>query len=344
MIEKGKTNITITDVAKRAGVSKTTISRYLNGKFEFMSGESQKRIKDIIEELNFRPNKLARSLKSSKSGLIGVLIADISNPFSSVLVKGITDCCKEYGYNVVIANTDNDSEKEREYILSMIDQRVEGLIVNTAGENNEFLQSIDNNHVPIILADRPVFPTMFDTVKTNDYQATIDTLQYLAREGFTRVGFFTEPINNIGTRNIRQQAYRQVCSEVLDSEPQEYMIDSKDECGIENLVQTFLSTNVGQQNVIFTANGVTMLSVLGAIHRLGLSIPKDIAICGFDNWPWMELIGSGITAISQPFYDIGTECVKRVMFRLQDNSKSIPEIIELSNQLIIRGSTQLIKL
>lgn len=341
-MEKSKTNITIADVAKRAGVSKTTISRYLNGKFEFMSAESQQRIKDIIEELNFRPNNLARSLKSSKSHLIGVLIADISNPFSSVLVKGITDYCKQCGYNVVVANTDNDSEKEREYILSMIDQRVEGLIINVSGDNNEFLRDIAENHVPIVLADRPIFPTMFDTVKTNDYQATIDAITYLAEEGFTKVGYFTEPINNIGTRMIRQQAYKEAC-QILQLEPQEYVIDSKDESGIQNQVQQFLAQNQGQTNAIFTANGVTMISVLGAMHRLGLTIPQDIAICGFDNWPWMELIGPGITVVSQPFYDVGVECVKRMMFRLEENSKSSPEVIELESQFIIRGSTKLKK-
>ncbi|AIF53377.1 LacI family DNA-binding transcriptional regulator [Pelosinus sp. UFO1] len=341
-MEKSKTNITIADVAKRAGVSKTTISRYLNGKFEFMSAESQQRIKGIIEELNFRPNNLARSLKSSKSHLIGVLIADISNPFSSILVKGITDYCKQCGYNVVVANTDNDSEKEREYILSMIDQRVEGLIINVSGDNNEFLRDIAENHVPIVLADRPIFPTMFDTVKTNDYQATIDAITYLAEEGFTKIGYFTEPINNIGTRMIRQQAYKEAC-QILQLEPQEFVIDSKDESGIQNQVQQFLTHNHGQTNAIFTANGVTMISVLGAMHRLGLTIPQDVAICGFDNWPWMELIGPGITVVSQPFYDVGVECVKRMMFRLEENSKSSPEVIELESQFIIRGSTKLKK-
>lgn len=343
MMEKGKANITITDVAKRAGVSKTTISRYLNGKFEFMSAESQQRIKNIIEELNFRPNNLARSLKSSKSRLIGVLIADISNPFSSILVKGITDYCKQCGYNVVIANTDNDSVKEREYIMSMIDQRVEGLIVNATGNNSEFLRDIAEHYVPIVLADRPISPTMFDTVRTNDYQATIDAITYLAKEGFTRVGFFTEPIDNIGTRTNRQQAYKKVCHEVLHIEPQEYVIDSKDECGIENLVQKFLSDNSGEECVIFTANGVTMLGVLKAIHKFGLRIPQDIAICGFDDWPWMELIGPGITVISQPFYDIGVECVKRMLFRIEQSAVGSPEVIELPNRFIIRGSTKIKK-
>jgi LacI family kdg operon repressor len=339
-MEKNKTPITISDVAKRAGVSTTTISRYLNGKFEFMSAESQQRIKAIVEELNYRPNHLARSLKLSKSQLIGVLIADISNPFSSILLKGITDYCKHCGYNVLIANTDNDGEKEREYILSMLDQRVEGLIVNLTGGNNEFLCNVAER-IPVVLADRPVFPTLFDTVKTNDYQATIDAIKYLVTEGVTRVGFFTEPINNIGTRITRQRAYRQVCSEVLQIEPQEYVIDSQDEAGVQNLVQRFLDNNPGQINAIFTNNGVTLLSVLRAIHQLGLSIPQDIAICGFDNWPWIELIGPGITVVSQPFYDVGVACVKRIMFRLAETTKADPEIIELPNQLIIRGSTQL---
>lgn len=339
-MEKDKSTITIADVAKRAGVSKTTISRYLNGKFEFMSGESKRRIQEIIEELNYRPNKLARGLKSSKSRLIGVLISDISNPFFSILVQGISDTCNQYGYHVLIANTNNDTDKEQEYILSMIDQRVEALIVNTTGYNTEFLLDIEKKHVPIVLADRPVFPNMFDTVKSDDQRSTIDTIKYLFDKGFTRVGFFTEPINNVGTRIIRQQAYRQACKEVLNIEPQEYEVGLKQKRLAQKLLQDFVLRNNGHKKAIFTANGVTMLNMLEAIHSLGLCIPKDIAICGFENWPWMEFVGaSGITAIELPSYEIGAECVSRIMFRLQTNTKVEPETIELPTQLRIRGST-----
>lgn len=340
-MEKDKANITIADVAKRAGVSKTTISRYLNGKFEFMSGESKRRIQEIVEELNFRPNKLARSLKSSKSRLIGVLVSDISNPFFSILVQGISDSCNQYGYHVLIANTNNDTDKEQEYIRSMIDQRVDGLIVNTTGYNNEFLQDIENNHVPIVLADRPVFPDMFDTVKSDDHRATIDTIKYLADKGFSRVGFFTEPINRVGTRIIRQQAYRQACNEILQIEPQEYEVGVKEKHMARNFVREFVTRNEGHKKAIFTANGVTMLNILEAIHSLGLCIPKDIAICGFENWPWMEFVGSsGMTAIELPSYEIGVECVSRIMFRLQTSTKVKPETIKLPTKLIIRGSTE----
>jgi len=222
----------------------------------------------------------------------------------------------------------------------MIDQRVEGLIVNTTGYNNEFLQDIEKNHVPIVLADRPVFPNMFDTVKSDDSRATIDTIRYLADKGFSRVGFFTEPINRVGTRIIRQQAYRQACNEVLQIEPQEYEVGVKEKHLAQKLVQDFVARNEGHKKAIFSANGVTMLNILEAIHSLGLRIPEDIAICGFENWPWMEFVGSsGITAIELPSYGIGAECVSRIMFRLEANTKVNPETIEIPTKLIIRGST-----
>jgi LacI family kdg operon repressor len=128
-----KDMITISDVAKASGVSKTTISRYLNGKYEYMSQDTRKRIQTIIEELKYRPSNVAKTLKSNKSGLIGVIIADIASQFSSILLKGIGDVCKANGYQVMISNVDNDPEKEREYIQSLMDNRVEGIIVNTTG-------------------------------------------------------------------------------------------------------------------------------------------------------------------------------------------------------------------
>lgn len=336
-----KSSVTIADVAEKAGVSKTTVSRYLNGQFEFMSENSQKKIQAAIDDLNYRPNHLARSLRLNKSRLIGVIVADISSPFSSILVKGISDHCKKYGYNVLIANTDNDTYKEQEYILSMIDQRVEGLIVNTTGSNDEFLLQLLHKNIPIILADRPIFPIAFDTVKTNDDQSTIDTVMYLAAEGFKKVGYFTEPIKNIGTRIIRKQAYQQACIDKLDIIPQVYEIDVADLQNVENYIRDFIEGAADEPRVIFAANGVVMLTVLRAINKLNLQIPQDVGICGFDDWPWAALIGPGITAISQPSYEVGTECVKQIMSRLQRNKKAEPQVIKLPTKLIIRGSTRL---
>ncbi|MGF7400656.1 LacI family DNA-binding transcriptional regulator [Thermoanaerobacterium thermosaccharolyticum] len=162
--------ITIDYVAKKAGVSKTTISRFLNGRYEYMSDATRENIKKVIEELNYRPNNLARSLKLNRSNLIGVLVSDIGNHFSSILVKGIEKVLKENGYNLIIASTDNDATKEREYILSLLDNNVDGLIINTAGGNDDFLIRLSKKGLPIVLADRSIKDTVFDTVVVNRYE------------------------------------------------------------------------------------------------------------------------------------------------------------------------------
>lgn len=338
-MEKSKKNITIVDVAEKAGVSKTTISRYLNGKFEFMSAESRDKIAQVIKELNYRPNNLARSLKSQRSRIIGVVVSDIGSPFASILLKGISDCCDRYGYGVMITSTDDDPRKEREYIMSMIDQRVEGLIINTTGENNKFLEKMSQTGIPIILADRPIDLNLFDTVRTADIDGTIKAIEHLKERGFTKVGFFSEPLGNIGTRIWRYGAYERACREVLKISPQSYILESKTEEFVEHLVERFIIANGSEKKAIYSTNGVTTLHVVKAMRRLNLKFPDDIGICGIDNWDWTELVGNGITVISQPSYKVGRECVKRLMFRLHRNRNATPRLIELDCELVIRGST-----
>lgn len=337
-MDKVKKNITIVDVAEQAGVSKTTISRYLNGKFEFMSEESRQRIAEVIRDLNYRPNNLARSLKSKKSRIIGVLVSDISSPFSSILLKGISDCCDRYGYGVLITSTDDNPRKERDYILSMIDQRVEGLIINTTGQNNHFLEKIAKIGIPIILADRPIDLHLFDTIRTADYSITVEAIDHLKQRGFTQVGFFSEPLTN-GTRVSRSLAYEEACHKILAIHPEHYVLESKNLACAQDLVGLFMKRHPQEKKAIFTANGVVMLHVVKALREMQLKFPQDVGICGFDNWEWTELVDQGITVVSQPSYKVGKECVKRMMFRLHRNKNAAVRLIELECDLIIRNST-----
>jgi len=333
-----KKNITIVDVAAKAGVSKTTISRYLNGKFEFMSSASRERIAAVIEELGYRPNNLARGLKSKHSKLLGVVIADITSPFSSILLKGISDCCERYGYGVLITNTGDDPKKEREYILSMIDQHVDGIILNTTGKNQEFLLQLAKDDVPLVLADRPLAVKAFDTVRTADREITFTALGHLRERGYTSVGLFMEPLEN-GTRVCRCNAYQDAYREIFGKMPQVYFIEKLEEAAVIPLLQEFQQDNAGESRAILTANGVATLQVVHGMKRLGLAFPDDIGICGFDNWEWTELVDDGITVIAQPSYKVGRECVKRLMMRLYRNSKALPRSIELPCELLVRNST-----
>ena len=333
-----KKNITIVDVAEKAGVSKTTISRYLNGKFEFMSRESRAKIARVIEELDYRPNNLARSLKSKRSRIIGVIVSDIGSPFSSILLKGISDCCERYGYGVLITNTNDNPKKERDYILSMLDQRVEGIIVNTTGQNDDFLREIGKGNVPLILADRAIEEKMFDTIRSADYPITIKVAEHLKQRGFTKVGWFVEPLDN-GARILRHKAYVAACKEVLHIEPQVYIMEDKSPLAVEKLVQQFIDFNGSERKAIYTANGVVTLHIVKALQRMGIHCPDDLGLCGFNNWNWTELVGGGLTVVAQPSYKIGREAVKRMMFRIHRNHNAAPRLIELECELIVRHST-----
>ena len=336
------TKVTIDEVAKLCNVSKTTISRCLNGHFEYMSQETKDKIEETIKKLNYRPNNLARSLKSNKSGLIGAVIADITSPFSSILVKGIGDVCQKNGYQVIIANTDNDAAKEKDYIRSLIDNRVEGIIINSTGKNNGYLIELKEQGLPIVLADRSMNEPIFDTVTSDNYSMTVKTIKYLIDSGFNKIAFFSEQIGENSARYIRHKAFLDACSSYLniDASKYVYIINSSDNESVSNSLKNFIENNSDNHKAIFAVNGVVLLSVLQNIIKLNYNIPKDTAVCGYDNWGWASLIPPGITVISQPSYDVGVEAAKMLISRINNKNKK-PAMLELPSTLTKRGSTML---
>ena len=154
--------VTIDQVAAICGVSKTTISRYLNHKYENISAETRQRIEQVIAELDYRPNRTAQRLKASRSMLIGCCIGDIASPFAGLLLKGITETCESAGYQVLFADSKENSLREQRAIEGFLENRVDGLIVNTTGGNDEFLIRVQNERgVPVVLAYQRI-PAQYD--------------------------------------------------------------------------------------------------------------------------------------------------------------------------------------
>lgn len=158
--EKKSKKTTMADVAAAVGVSKTTVSRYLHGDYEFMSEETRKKIETVIEDLNYRPNRAAQNLKSDKSNCIGLTIADIGNPFSSLLIKGVQSECRKRGCQLLIADADNSIIQENKNIESFFNEQTDGMIINSVGNNQEFIQKTcrSEENKPIILLDRTYHP------------------------------------------------------------------------------------------------------------------------------------------------------------------------------------------
>lgn len=332
---------TISIVAEKAGVSTTTVSRYLNEKYEYMSLKTRKRIKEVIEQLNYRPSNIARGLKSKKTNLLGVVVADIENPFSSMMMKGVNDVCKQRNYHMLILNTDNSQISEEEGILSLIDHNVDALLINPTGYSSSIYTELKESKVPVVLMDRQIEHFLFDSVTSNNYDVTYQATAYLIKNNYSRIFFVSENINSISTRSIRKKAVEDALSEKkLDKEHCMLFIDKDNPLDIKEKLMKIKRLYQNEKLALFAVNGQVLLLLLQMLHELHWSIPNEIGIYGYDDWGWGELIQPGITVIQQDPYEMGKKAAELLIDRLEGKRLAAPELFELPANLMIRGSTE----
>lgn len=338
MLEKKKA--TIDEVAAIAGVSKSTVSRYLNGKFNVIAEDTQHRIADAIEQLNYKPSRIAQSLKVYQRKIIGCLVGDMSSPFSSILVKAVNTECRKRGYQLFLADSDNDSANEKQLIDELLSQQVDGMIVNSTGENDDYLLEL-SERVPIVLADRPLsIPGQIDTVVTDNEESVYRCMQYLKKVGYTRVAFVTQAMRRNEVRRLRYQAYLRAMRELFGADGREttYTYQNGTEC--TQLIRSFISQYPQDRVAVFGVNGVALLDILKAVvHNVGVKIGPELGVCGFDNWGWADLIAPGITTITQDTWKVGEESARLLFRRITAEQDIAPEKIIIPNTLEIRRST-----
>lgn len=306
---------TIKDIAHEVGVSETTISRYLNGKYEYMSEKTKKKIEEIIKEMNYRPNHMARTLKSQKSKMIGAVIADISNPFSSITIKGLSDRCEELGYTLLISVSDDSKNKETKQIKRLIANQVDGLIINTTGNNEVYLGELVKTKLPIVLLDRGIKNNIIDTVTTNNYEAVKEMILFLIKQGFCSIAFFVDKLSNT-VRNDRLRAFEDVVEEEGKINSRIYSIPNLDKEVVTKSIYEFYSTP--GPRVIFGANGLVTTVILEVLSDEDFIINKDFGICGFDDLSWSKVIKPELTTIHQDSYELGREAMSQLIKKIEN--------------------------
>lgn len=345
-----KNKLTISDVAKLAGVSKTTISHYLNGKYEYMSKATREHISEIVRESGYQPSKIAQSLKSQNSFIIGVIVADIESPFSSGLIKSIEDSLVGTNYLLMTANTDNNEEKERQAIEAMLAQQVDGLIIHTTKMNNKYLMNMDSeNDVPIVLADRFINNHNFDIVFIDNKTPIHNLVDHLTEENYEDIYFFTEDIAHISSRFFRTKFFKDKMLEtsMADKDMVRY-IDINDIDTIKAYIVDIMETYVRTQKrpAVICENGVVLFVVSKCMKELGLSLPEEIALCGYDDWGrfselgWADMLLDGITTVSPSVHELGRHATQLLLEKIQDPKSESKEII-VEAPMQIRNSTEL---
>ena len=324
------------DVAAAVGVSKTTISRYLHGNFGYMSDETKARIAQVIDELGYRPNRMAQGLKATVSHMIGVTIADIGNPFSSLLLKGIQQVCRERDVQLLVSDSNNRRELEQANIESLLDAQVDGLIVNTVGGNDTWLTAYcaADGHKPMVLLDRIVQPIACDCVQTDNPAAVSAMMGHLRERGFDAVVFVTRPTEGISTRTARRGA---VESYLRDGDVRGEIAVYETVDGLRAMLPQVLSRYADGRVCLFSNNEETMRDLLETLPQ---QLPDGVGLCAFAEELWARFCGFGITCLDQRPIEMGRVAAETLMARVYDGADGPYGVMDVPARLCVFDSTR----
>lgn len=288
-------DVTIQDVANQVGVSKTTVSRYLNGRFGNMSFETRQQIKTVIEELNYRPNRQAQSLKTKKSQLLGLMVADIENSYSGYWIKAMQETLANTDYQLMIMTSNNSKEQELDNIRKLLDQNIDGMMLQPVTMDAENYRFLYDTHLPIVLIDRTIKANYWPTVQSNNFQITKQLGLEIVEKGYERLVHVSEPIQDVSPRLERYDAMKLIALEYqLELITLEAVTDRNI---VEEYVDQFDATS--KRTVFFGANGPMLTQIIKALRKRQLSYPEDCGICGYDDMTIGEVLMPTLTAISQ---------------------------------------------
>ena len=329
-----RSRVTMLDVAEHAGVSKASVSRFIGDDRALLSDATAQRIEQAIAELGYRPNQMARGLKRGRTRLIGMLVADIRNPYSIAVMHGVETACRRHGYSLVVCNTDRDDEQERQHLALLRSYNIEGLIVNTLGHHRDELDEL-KREMPLVLVDRKVDGLDSDMVGLNNPQAIEMALEHLEQRGYRNVLLVTEPYDGTSSRIERVSSFQQQIGQ------RENLRGAVLETGssLTNDLQTFLNTTDNGPKALFCANGVAALACTLALREIGCRLFEDVGLIALDDLDWYPLVGSGITALAQPTEEIGARAFECLLKRLRGDDEAA-RTLDFAPLLIERGSTR----
>lgn len=332
--------ITIKDIAKKANVSITTVSRVLNNKQDGIGAATRKRVLDIIKELDYYPNSTARSMVTKKTKTIGLIIPDIRNPFFPELVRGVEDVANELEYSLFLCNTDGSFKREEESLRLMKEQNVEGLIFTGSFDSEEYLlqELVEKYKLPIVLLDRGLNNEKFSGVYIDNEKGGYIATRHLINLDHTRIACITGP-DNIQNSKARLNGYFKALKQ-FDIQIDEKIIISGDyqmDGGYQAAKVLFENNNI---TAIFVLNDLMAFGVYQAALEIGIRIPEDISIVGFDNLKYTQLLTPKLTTIEQPTYKMGSVAANILIKQLEATDKDRSEAISLEPKLIVGESSK----
>jgi len=327
---------TIKDVALRAGVSPTTVSYVLN-KTRFVSPDTEARILSAIQDLDYHPDYIARSLRARRTLTVGMVVSDIANPFYADTVRGAEDVLSGKNYSLILCNTDESPEHELSILQLLRSKKVDGLILVATGQNVDQLYEASGAGLPIVLVDRRLPEDRLDTVVVDDQQGSYQAVCHLLDHGHKRIGMIMSRCG-ISTTAHRCQGYELALRDHGLTPDPALMVDGHSTFeGGANAASILLDLNP-RPTAIFSANNLMTVGLFLTMKQRHLSCPVDMAVVGFDDMVWFSVFTPGLTTVAQPNYDLGKRAAELLWERMTGERNDHPCIVELPARLVIRES------
>lgn len=328
--------VKLIDVANKAGVSKSTASQFLNGRYEYMSEATRIRLQTAVNELGFVPNQLARSLKTKKTNTIGVMVNSINGPTTSDVLRGIDDYLKSQGYNVLIYNTDYNKATELAALANLEALSADGLIITSSGLINSLLNDESQLGMPVVHIHRTFEDLKVNTVLSDFKSGAYEGSNYLIAQGHERIAVITRSYANIPSRQDRLDGYYQALQahNITKDESLVYVVDDLKEVG--DIVNELMAMPQAPTAIFSMYARITKALLLYCkAHKI--NIPEDISLIAFDDLPMATLFKSPLTVVNQSSYKLGIESAKLLLNKIKQ-PKDIHENVVLPCELIVRDS------
>jgi LacI family transcriptional regulator len=327
---------TIADVAKKAGVSVSTAARVLSGR-GYAAVETRRLVLEAAKDLGYVPNQIARSLRTRQTQMVGLLIGDVENFFYSVLAKNVESVAKGAGYHVVLCNSDDDPEIEREYLKLLDAMRVDALIVTPTSRNRRDLARLHDKGMVIVQVDRRVDGLVADAILVDNESGAEHAVSHLIEAGHRRIGILTGDLA-VPTAQHRLAGYERALKDAGIPVRQELVKTGSfhREHAIEDA--TDLIRAVPAPTAVFAANNILAEATLIALGQDGLRVPRGVSVVAFDDVQWMSMVEPAVTAVRQPVADMARSAAELVLRRLREGREGPPSTIVFRTQLVERAS------
>ncbi|MCD4760568.1 LacI family transcriptional regulator [bacterium] len=325
---------TINDVAKQAGVSTATVSRIINGQTGY-TAETRKKVVNIIQEMGYVPNAIARGLVNKRTKTIGVLLPSLSSRLSAALLKGIESSAHQLDYSVIICDTESDGKRTVEYLGVLSEKQVDGIIITSEWLKDVYEEAIEAMKIPVVLVLTSSSHLQLPYIKVDDYQASYQATEYLIENGHKKIGMISGAKKDKLAGLPRIEGYKQALSDNRLSVSESHIAygDFAYKSGVRCMEE--LLERSPDITAVFAASDEMAVGALSCAYKKGIKVPDDLSIIGYDDTQDAEMAIPPLTTVHQPIYEMGEMAVKKLL-----NKKEAPESVIMPHYIVERDSVR----